>query len=122
MILKLFKSSKSKNKIVGNIGEESAVIYLEENDFEIIERNYRNKIGEIDIIAKKDDRIHFIEVKNRSTAKFGYPREAVTNQKQNKIRITALVYLKQKRLNDAFISFDVIEILDKKITHLKNAF
>ena len=87
-----------------------------------MEVNYKNKIGEIDIIAKKDDRIIFVEVKQRTTAKFGYPREAVNYTKQRKIINVAQVYLKSKGLANSLIRFDVIEILAGEITHLENAF
>ena len=120
--MQLIKSAKVKNKIKGNIGEEQACKYLTDKQYEIIERNYKNKIGEIDIVAKKNNRIYFIEVKKRETARFGYPREAVTVQKQQKIKLVAMVYLKQKRLNDAYFSFDVIEILGDNLTHIQNAF
>ena len=78
---------------------------------------------EIDIIAKdKDDRIIFVEVKSRQTARFGHPREAVNKQKQITIRRVAELYLMKKRCLNSYTRFDVIEILAGKITHIKNAF
>ena len=121
--MKEIKSAMSQNKIRGAIGETAVTTYLENEGYTIIENNYKNKIGEIDIIAKdKSERIIFIEVKARSTAKFGYPREAVTKTKQNKIKLVAQTYLKLTRQTKAYIRFDVIEILNGKITHIKNAF
>ena len=80
------ESEKSANKIVGNIGESMAIFYLQKNKYKILDTNYKTKFGEIDIIAKDaDDRIIFVEVKARNTARFGYPREAVTTQKQTTI-------------------------------------
>lgn len=120
--IKLLKSTKSQNRIKGNIGENLAINYLQDNGYQIIETNYKNKIGEIDIIAKENNRIIFVEVKQRSTLKFGYPREAVNFYKQKKIRQVALSYIKYKNLINEHLRFDVIEIIGDKITHLKNAF
>ena len=116
-------SIKAKNKLTGNIGEVQAIAFLEKNKYKILDTNYKTKFGEIDIVAQdKDNRIIFVEVKARNTAKFGYPREAVTPKKQLVIRRVAEHYLLCKKLKNAYTRFDVIEILDGNITHLKNAF
>lgn len=120
--METYKSAKSQNFVKGKKGETVAVKFLIDNGYKIIQQNYKNKIGEIDIIAEKDNRIIFIEVKYRQTAKFGYPRESVNYYKQKKIKQVALTYLKQKSKTDALIRFDVIEILDEKLTHLIAAF
>jgi len=112
---------KSENLVLGRIGETEATEYLESLDYKILERNYKNKIGEIDIIARDGDTLVFVEVKTRSSNSFGYGREAVDFKKQNKIRMTATVYLKYKRLLDSKVRFDVIEI-NQKLEHYKNAF
>lgn len=109
-------------KVFGNIGENIAVKFLKDKGYQILEQNYNNKIGEIDIIAKDKDIIIFIEVKSRISSKFGMPREAVTLYKQNKIRTVALSYLKQKKMLNCQCRFDVIEYLDGKITHIENCF
>ena len=75
------------NKITGNIGEENAVNYLIQNKFTILERNYRFKRCEIDIIAKKDNCIHFIEVKIRKNNLFGYPEDFVSDNQKNRIKL-----------------------------------
>lgn len=120
--MEIYKSEKTKNKIKGRVGEEQARTFLESNNYEILETNFTTKIGEIDIIAKQDNRIIFIEVKERATARFGYPREAVNLKKQQTIRNVADCYLKSHRLYNQLIRFDVIEILAGKITHLIAAF
>lgn len=109
-------------KVFGNIGENVAVKFLKDKKYEILEQNYKNKIGEIDIIVKEKNIIIFIEVKSRESIKFGMPREAVTSYKQNKIRTVALSYLKQKRMLDYQCRFDVIEYLNGQITHIENCF
>ena len=118
----ILKSTKQENRIKGDIGENKAVKYLTDKGYEILETNYKNKLGEIDIIAKDDTRIVFVEVKARATAKYGYPREAVNEYKQRKIRMVAESYLKSKRLLNSYIRFDVIEILAGPIPPLIAAF
>lgn len=109
-------------KVVGKCGEIKAVDFLKKNKYKILETNYTCKLGEIDIIAKKDDIIVFIEVKSRSTKKYGLPREAVTIYKQQKIKNVANFYLQQTNGFNSFCRFDVIEILDDNILHILNAF
>jgi len=101
---------------LGQSGEELAAKYLELNGYAIIARNYRCRIGEIDIIAHKNEVLTFIEVKTRLTTITGYPAEAVTFTKQQKIRRTAQYYLLQNNLlqNMPVIAFDVIEIVKEK--------
>ena len=66
---------------LGCWGEEQATQYLQQNGYEIIARNVRTPYGEIDVVARKDERMVFVEVKTRSTASFGFPEEAVTEEK-----------------------------------------
>ena len=108
----------------GKLGEDIALNYLIDNNANILETNYKIKSGEIDIIAKIDEEIVFIEVKSRSNIKFGYPSESVDNKKIRKIINTAKYYILKHNLNNISIRFDVIEIYlkDKKINHIVNAF
>lgn len=110
------------NKEKGNIGESLAAFYLRLHFYKILERNFRAKTGEIDIIAKKNNYIIFTEVKYRKTTSKGYPREAVTEFKKRQIKKTAEIYLLKHNLTEANVRFDVIEILGKKIEHIKDAF
>lgn len=114
--------SKVKNNIKGKNGEIQAVLVLKKNGYKILETNFKNKIGEIDIIAEKDGVIVFVEVKSRSTFAFGRPVEAVDYHKQNKIKRVAEVYLMMKHKCLADVRFDVIEVADGQIEHIKNAF
>ncbi len=97
------------NKITGQWGEDIATDYLRKKGYKIIKRNYKNKIGEIDIIAKFDDDLIFVEVKTRSSDKFGTPAEAVTYYKKQKIVNCAKYYLMQNP-TDLNIRFDIIEV------------
>ncbi len=110
-------------KELGIQGEVTAKEYLENLGYKIVATNYKNKIGEIDIICKDKDVLVFVEVKTRQSIKFGYPREAVNYYKQQKIRNVASGYLKFKGLYEKVaVRFDVIDIVGEKITHIKNAF
>lgn len=113
---------KRLNKVEGFIGENKACAFLEKKKYKIIERNYSNKIGEIDIIAFKEGTTIFIEVKSRSTKEFGLPCEAVDIHKQRKIRLTAQAYLQKNKLLDCPCRFDVIEVLGEQINHIENCF
>lgn len=107
---------------LGVDGEKMAREYLVKHKYKILDTNYSNTIGEIDIIAKYKKIIVFVEVKHRHSTQYGLPRESVTLYKQNKIRQVALAYLKYKNLINSPIRFDVIDILGDEITHIINAF
>lgn len=110
-------------KILGASGEQQALEFLKEKGYKILETNFSNKIGEIDIIAKDKEFVVFVEVKARSTKAFGLPSEAVNFHKQQKIRQVALSYLKSKKiLEKVQCRFDVVEVLGDEIRHIENAF
>ena len=118
---------KSYPQELGFISEAIACNYLKEKGYKILQTNYKNKLGEIDIIAQEKNTLVFVEVKSRLSTKFGLPREAINFYKQKKINEVATVYLKQKKLFDNIcVRFDCIEILgektDYKIEHLTNIF
>lgn len=113
---------KQENYAKGKFGETLAENFLKKQKYQILFKNYKNKIGEIDIIARDGKTLVFVEVKFRTTANFGLPREAVNAHKINKIQNTALGFLQEKGLENAEIRFDVIDILGETITHIKNAF
>lgn len=109
----------------GKKGEALAKTFLINKGYTIVETNYKNKIGEIDIIAKLNDIIIFVEVKTRTNLNYGYAFEAVDQRKQRKIINTSLVYIKYKNLNNHQFRYDIIEVyLANKliINHIENAF
>ena len=112
------------NQELGKQGEELAAKFLKKNKYKILERNLDSDVGEIDLIAldKRESCICFIEVKTRIGESYGLPREAVGRERQHRYKNAAMSYLKMKRLINSKIRFDVIEILDGEITHIKNAF
>ena len=110
----------------GEAGEAIAARHLKKNGYRIIEKNYRTQLGEIDLIAKDKDTIVFVEVKSRRSRHFGNPKAAVTPQKQRKISMVALQYLKATRRSNASARFDVAAVTitrDKPLVEIiKNAF
>ncbi|MBR1988681.1 MAG: YraN family protein [Clostridia bacterium] len=110
---------------LGKKGEALVYAYLKNKGYKIIAKNYKNFLGEIDIIAKDKDYLVFIEVKTRMSRAFGDPLEAVNKEKQFKIRQVATMYLKAKRMLDSNCRFDVIAVLGddfEDIRHIENAF
>lgn len=110
----------------GQEGESIAAKQLKKCGYKILEQNYRNKIGEIDIIARDGETIAFVEVKTRRNDHFGGPKWAVTYQKQRKISMVALSYLKEFQLSGHKARFDVVAVVEngKKpvVEIIKNAF
>lgn len=113
-------------KVLGIEGENVAVKFLEKRGYRIITRNYKTRIGEIDIIAQDGDTIVFVEVKTRGDESFGKPFEAVNKRKRQKLKNLALLYLK-KQGREFPVRFDVLSIFcrdnrNKEIEHIKDAF
>ncbi len=107
----------------GSYYEEVAVRYLQEQQYQIVARNFRCRIGEIDVIARDGAYLVFVEVKYRSSLKKGYPAEAVTRSKQQTIYRVAAWYLQsQGYAFNVPCRFDVVSICGQEITLLKNAF
>lgn len=119
-----------RNKISGACGEDAACAFLKKHKHKIIERNYKNRYGEIDIITKNGGDIVFVEVKTRTSEKFGTPAEAVTYYKKQRIVGAAKKYLADNNI-DMNVRFDVVEVFGMfdgvsfqadKIRHLENVF
>ena len=119
------------NKIFGSFGEQAAEYFLKKNGYKILERNYNCRFGELDIIAVDDKCIVFVEVKTRSSSKYGSPSLAVNYWKQRHLQLSARYYIDVKHLNNYSARFDVVEVFAKfadnifivnKINIIKNAF
>ena len=107
---------------IGAEYEQRACNYLEQRGYEILERNFYCKAGEIDIIARYQEYLVFVEVKYRKDIVKGSPLEAISVQKQKTISKCALYYIKQHRLDDMPVRFDVVGILGKQVQLVENAF
>ena len=110
------------NRSLGGEKEQMAIDFLREKGYFIIESNFRVRQAEIDIVARDDATIVFVEVKYRSTSKTGHPLEAVDYRKQQKITKVSQCYLFEKHMEDVPIRYDVVGILGEDITLIKNAF
>lgn len=94
---------------LGKMGEQLACQYLIDEGLILIQKNFRLRYGEIDLIMKEQDILVFVEVKYRSSQAFGGGLAAVTRQKQQKIKLTAQLYL-QSFVEPPVVRFDVIEV------------
>ena len=112
------------NKIKGKAGEDLVCAYLKKQGYEILERNFRTRVGEIDIIAVDEGCLVFIEVKTRKDDACGLPAEAVDYRKQQTISRVASQYIQKYLRYDAIMRFDVAEVWmdEMKVNLIKNAF
>ncbi len=101
---------KDQRKARGTMGEQAAALFLEDLGYHIIARNWRCRSGELDLIAKQEDTFVFIEVRSRSSSKYGTPAESVTARKITQVRQTAAVYLYMNGIGDAPIRFDMLAV------------
>ncbi len=112
---------------VGNNGEDLACAFLKSNGWEILDRNYYFDRAEVDIIAKDGDVIVFLEVKLRSTTRFGQPFEYVTENKVKNVFKAAEGWIREHDKHDVPVRFDIIGIVKKKnrdpdFNHIKDAY
>lgn len=113
---------------LGRFGEERAAAYLRRRGYVILDRNYRCRLGEIDLIARKRGCVVFVEVKLRKDAAFAQAREFVTPAKQRRVRAAAELWLSTHE-TELQPRFDVVEVYAPKgaegplhIQHIENAF
>lgn len=111
---------------MGKQAEDIAARFVEKQGLAVIARNFKTKAAEIDIIARDRDVLCFIEVKARSSDRFGLPQEAVGAHKQHKIILAAQEFLKDRKLEACRCRFDVISVMmgpdGPKCDHIASAF
>jgi putative endonuclease len=117
------KKIKNRNKELGDFGEKIARKILIEKGYEIIELNYRTKFGEIDIIAKENNILVFVEVKTRTNKNFK-AIDSITRKKQETMATVANIFISEKApiYDDLEVRFDLVLIDEGNIEILKNAF
>ena len=127
--MKPVPAGKDTRKQKGAAAEEAATSFLAELGWSIVQRNWRNRTGEIDIIAEDKGTLVFVEVRSRSgTSTFGTPSESVNYRKIAQVRNTAQQYLHYKKMYDVPIRFDVVAVILKpdmtaeSIEHIEDAF
>lgn len=114
---------EENKRTTGSRYEEQAAVFLQENGVRILERNFRCRQGEIDLIGKEGSTVVFFEVKYRKNDACGMPAEAVDRRKQARICRAADIYRMKRRLYDnVSLRFDVIAVLGGEITWYRNAF
>lgn len=115
-----------QNQILGKYGEDLAAKFLQDRGYQIIERNWRCSIGEIDLIARDKTRIVFVEVKTRNGIGYGHPFEAITSTKMTRMRRLAAQWCMQHETHGANVRLDAIAVLVRSgkvaIEHLKQVF
>lgn len=122
-ILQVGKTDLLNKRQTGTAYEEKAAMWLAEKGFKILERNFRCRQGEIDLIARDGRYLVFVEVKYRSRGNTGHPAEAVNLRKQQRIIQTAQYYCYRNRIPESqAIRFDVVSILGDRIEHIENGF
>ena len=132
MVFRRFTENRSvlpmtfKRKAFGQEGEQLALEFLQAHGYKILIQNFKNNLGEVDIIAQEGSVICFVEVKSRTSDFFGDPVSAISKAKRQKLSQVALSYLKANRLIESKARFDVVSIMkenDKpKVELLKDAF
>jgi putative endonuclease len=111
---------------LGRYGEERAAIYLSDRGYEILERNWRSRNGEIDLITRDRGLIVFVEVKTRNGSAYGHPFEAITAEKVSRMRRLAAEWCSAKQVSGRKVRLDAISVLISggrvSIEHLKQVF
>lgn len=115
-----FLRPRTAQQITGQIGEDQALAYLQQQGLQLLERNFRCKSGEIDLIMQDGKALVFVEVRKRGKSKFGGAAASVGSAKQKRLIIAAQVYLQRYNMPPP-CRFDVIAFDDKEMTWLKNA-
>lgn len=112
--------------VLGVYGEQAAIDYLISRNYELLDRNWRCSFGELDVVARDESTIVFVEVKTRNGSGFGHPFEAITEAKRARIRRLAAAWLSTKLIGAAAIRMDAIGVIVQNgrvsIEHLKQVF
>lgn len=112
--------TRTSKQVQGQAGEDQALVYLEQNGLSLVERNFRCKGGEIDLIMQERGALVFVEVRKRSDIAYGGAAASVTARKKARLINAAQVYLQRYRMPPA-CRFDVVAIDGASLDWLKNA-
>lgn len=112
----------ARRRALGVSGEDLAAAWYVERGYEVVERNWRCRDGELDLIVRQGRTFVFCEVKTRSSLAFGSPLEAVTHAKRQKVRHLAARWLEDAPTRPTGIRFDVVGILDGELEVIEGAF
>lgn len=116
----------TQKQFIGKYGEDLAAKYLEDRGYELVARNWRCKLGEIDLVLKDKDKIVFVEVKTRNGSGYGHPFEAITPLKVSRMRKLAALWCAENQSMDSKVRLDAIAVLIRNgkvaVEHLKQVF
>jgi putative endonuclease len=112
----------AERQLLGKRGEDQAAAWYEANGYEVLERNWRCREGELDLVVRKNRTIVFCEVKTRSSDAFGTPAEAITYKKRQRLRHLAAKWLDDSPIRPRQIRFDVAAILGNELEIIEGAF
>ena len=117
---------RNESELLAVRGEKAAAKEYKQMGFQIIAKNWRWKRNEVDLICRKDKLIAFVEVKSRSSVRFGLPQTFLKKEQKHRIKITAKTYIAKYGLHDCIYRFDLVEVLeenkDLKVNVIANAF
>jgi putative endonuclease len=117
---------ENSKQALGREGERLAELFLKKKGYKLVERNYRCRGGEVDLILLDRKVVVFVEVKTRTDDIFGSPFEAVEPRKQRRMILAAQLFLHQKKLHERDARFDVVGIswfgVEPRVEHIQNAF
>ncbi|HEX9993777.1 MAG TPA: YraN family protein [Acidimicrobiales bacterium] len=111
-----------RRRALGASGEAAAAAWYEANGYEVLDRNWRVREGEIDLVVRRHRTIVFCEVKTRTTDAFGVPAEAVTHAKRQRLRQLAARWLEASPVRPATIRFDVASVMAGRVEVIEGAF
>lgn len=111
-----------RRRVLGADGETQAAAWYEAHGYVVVARNWRCRDGELDLVVRRGRLLAFVEVKSRSTTRFGTPAEAVTPDKQRRLRRLAMRYLSDTGTTAAELRFDVVAILAGSLEVIEAAF
>jgi putative endonuclease len=106
---------------IGATGEDRAVDYLVRSGMRIVERNYRCKLGELDVIARDADTLVFVEVRSRRSAEYGNALDAISWHKRRRVSRMAMAYVAARKPRFVEARFDVVAITGDEVVHVKDA-
>ena len=107
---------------LGASGEKLAAQWYEANGYEVLDRNWRRREGELDLVVRRNRTIVFCEVKTRRSDAFGSPGESVTRTKRARVRRLAAMWLQDSPVRPREIRFDVVAVLDGEVEVIEGAF